>query len=494
MNNVFMIVHELNVNKGGMTTAMLNRSKMFYEDNIRADIVTFDYKSNYDDIIHSLVNQDKMSKSTKMLNLFQYYEKKSSSKKIKHNKRLYNSFNEIFKDTTEIKENKKTSKFLDIVTGEYKARKKIVASNEAVVDLYNNNKRYKRIHLKNEKIHYINIFNHNNKVLFETFYDRKGFPYISRNINPENGKVGVTYLINDEIQFSSNLNMCCHFLKEIIKDTSDNIMICDGPGSFPRMLNTSHKNAKKFAVIHANHYKNFNNDGSKKIKEDYIIKNADNIDGVVVLTDAQRKDIKKEYSVNNIYAISNFINIFEKKDNFTNKKIVGHISRMVATKGINHLIDVAELVIKEDEEVEFHIYGEGPEKDKIEKLINKKNLNDNVKLLGYTSNPQRVINQFKCVLSTSQYEGQGLSMMEAMLLQRPVIAFDIKYGPNEFIKNGVNGYLIPNLDIQEMAYKVLSLVNNDALAKKLGEEARNTIIEEYSIDKILSKWQLLFDK
>ncbi|MFB9861031.1 glycosyltransferase [Salinicoccus siamensis] len=494
MNNVFMIVHELNVNKGGMTTAMLTRSKMFHANNVNANIVTFDYKVNYDNIIHSLMKQDKMSKNTKMFNLFQYYEKKSSSKKIKHNKKLYNLFNNFFKDTIEIKEDKKTSKFLDKTTGQYKARKKLLDSEQTIVDLYNNNKRYRRVHLKNEKIHRINIFNYDNKVLFETFYDRKGFPYISRNINPKNGNVGVTYLLVDKIQFSSNLNVCSHFLREIVKDNSENIMICDGPGSFPRMLNTSHKNAKKFAVIHVNHYKNFNTDGSKKIKEDYIINNADNIDGVIVLTDAQRKDIKEEYSVNNIYAISNFINNFEKESDFANNKIVGHISRIVATKGVHHLIDVAELVVKEDEEVEFHIYGEGPEKDRVRKLINKKNLNDNVKLLGYTSKPQQVINQFQCVLSTSQYEGQGLSMIEAMLLQRPVIAFDINYGPNEFIKNDINGYLIPNLDIQEMADKILELVNDDDLTKKLGKEARNTIIEKYSSEKIMDKWQVLFDK
>ncbi|HDG6974364.1 TPA: glycosyl transferase family 1, partial [Staphylococcus aureus] len=54
MKKIFMMVHELDVNKGGMTSSMFNRSKEFYDAGIPADIVTFDYKGNYDEIIKAL--------------------------------------------------------------------------------------------------------------------------------------------------------------------------------------------------------------------------------------------------------------------------------------------------------------------------------------------------------------------------------------------------------------------------------------------------------
>lgn len=494
MKNVFMIVHGLDVNKGGMTTAMLDRSKIFYDNKINADIVTFDYKQNYDEILNSLKKQGKMDKRTKMFNLFKYYKNKSSSKTIKYNKKLYNLVDDFIKNTIEIREDTKISRFFDTNTGEYKAYKITKSKREKVIDLFNNNKRLKRIYFKNNKIHQINVFNQNNKVVYETFYDNKGFPYISRNINPKTGNVGRSYLLVDKIKFNNNAELCNYFLKELIKDIPNNIMICDGPGSFPKMLNTTHKKAKKLAIIHVNHHKNFKNDGSVKEKEDYIIKNADNINGVIVLTESQKKDIKEEYDVKNVYTISNFIKVPKEKKFTQRKKIVGHISRIVATKGIKYLLEVAELVIQEDENVEFQIYGEGPEKEKIQEIINEKGLNKNVKLLGYTSTPQQAIRDFKCVLSTSQYEGQGLSMIEAMLLKKPVIAFNIKYGPSEFITNGNNGYLISNFDIKGMANKVLNILNNDDLAEKLGEEARKTIIEKYSSDNLLKKWKMLFDE
>lgn len=487
-----MVVHELDNNKGGMTTAMLDRSKIFYDNKMNADIITFDYKQNYDAIIKSLKKQGKMDKRTKMFNLFQFYENKSISKTSRKNKELYKLISEIFDNTVEIKEDSKISRFFNNTTGEYRAYKRIIDKKETVIDLFCASKRVKRVYLKGNIIYKTETFNYENKVIYETFFNYKGFPYISRNINPSTGNIGKTYLLIDKVSFNNNVEFCSYFLEELIKDNENNIIICDGPGSFPKMFNTTHKNVKKFGVIHVNHNKNFDDTGAIKKQEDYIIKNADKINGVIVLTEAQKRDIKETYSVQNIYTISNFVKVPEDRDNFTNRKIVGHISRMVSTKGLDYLLEVAEVVTQKEKNVEFHIYGEGPEKERIQKCINEKALDSNVKLLGYTSNPKQVLSGFKCVLSTSQYEGQGLSMIEAMLLKKPVIAFDIKYGPSEFIVNGINGYLVTNLDIEQMANKVLEILNNDELTRELGEKARQTIIKKYSSDDLLKKWKELF--
>lgn len=54
MKKIFMMVYELDVNKGGMIFLMFNRSKEFYDVDIFVDIVIFDYKGNYDEIIKVL--------------------------------------------------------------------------------------------------------------------------------------------------------------------------------------------------------------------------------------------------------------------------------------------------------------------------------------------------------------------------------------------------------------------------------------------------------
>ncbi|HAL08892.1 MAG TPA: glycosyl transferase family 1 [Staphylococcus sp.] len=495
MKNVFMIVHELDVDKGGMTTAMLNRSKIFYDSAINADIVTFDYKHNYDDIINKLKMQKKMDKRTKMFNVFNYFMQVSNKKNIKQNKRIYKEIKNRFNNSIEIKESKYISRYFDFYTGEYIAYvRKYNNSDEKIIDFFTQNKRIERYYFSSNKVHMKEMFNVDNKVCYQTFFDHKGYPYISRNINPNNGNVGKTYLLVSNKEFKNNLELCIYYLENLVEDKDINAMICDGPGSFPKMLRTKHENAKKYSVIHVNHHENFDDSGAYKKNEKFIIENADNIDGVIVLTDAQKQDILNEFKVKNIYTISNFITIKEEPQSYQSNKVVGHISRMVPTKRLDLLIEVAEQVVKQDKEIKFEIYGEGPQKNKIKQMIDDKNLNDNVQLLGYTNNPQKCLEDFKLVLSTSQYEGQGLSMIEAMLSKKPVIAFDIKYGPSDFIINGENGFLIENHDIQAMADKILKVVSNDQLAIGMGEKARAKILDLYSTKIIMNKWLDVFSK
>ncbi|CAM2872919.1 hypothetical protein HMPREF1208_01809 [Staphylococcus sp. HGB0015] len=492
MKKVFMIVHELDVNKGGMTTAMLTRSKVFYDNKIAGNIVTFDYKFDYPEIIQALKKSRKMDERTEMLNPFDFYKAKADQSKNKRNPTLYKAIDQLLKGTVEIKESQSVSRYFNQKTGEYVSYKKSF-ENTSFLDIFENNKRIKRIYYREEKIQKIDVFNHENKLIAEQFFDSKCYLYLYRQINAKNGSVGQTYLINEKKQFKNNVGFCTYFLDELVKDDKKNIMICDGPGSFPKMLATRHKAAKKFAVIHINHHKNFDNSGAVKEKEDYILKNAQKIAGVICLTEAQNRDIIKEYQIDNVSVISNFINITDQIPETTHRKVVGHISRLVPQKGLPYLIEVAKEVVEKDNEIEFHIYGDGEEKNKLERLIRENELEKNVKLLGYTDNATDKIKDFGCVVSTSQFEGQGLSIIEAMLLEKPVIAFDIKYGPSDFIRHEENGYLIENQNISGMADKILKVINDEALAKQYGKESRKTIIELYHSEKLMEKWDRLFN-
>ena len=80
---------------------------------------------------------------------------------------------------------------------------------------------------------------------------------------------------------------------------------------------------------------------------------------------------------------------------------------------------------------------------------------------------------FKLVVSkSSQYEGQGVSMIEAMISKRPVVAFWTSNTDQAiFIEDNKNGYLIENHNINDMVDKILQLVNNDVLAAEFGSES-----------------------
>src|SRR5699024_370312 len=279
----------------------------------------------------------------------------------------------------------------------------------------------------------------------------------------------------------------------LIEDNNENIIICDGIGSFNKIKNTNHNHVQKYAIMHKNH-KSIN--GNVKRKEGNILENGGMIDGIIFFTDKQLNDAKQQYNLKNAHLINNFVREVKEKEDYNTSKIVGTISRLDKLKGFDLLIDVAKKVVAVDKEVQFYIYGEGDNeyKDSLKELIEQQGLTDNVKLKGYTLELDNVLSTFRCYISTSQTESQGLSMVEAMLNGTPVVAFDVDYGPSQFIFNDVNGYLIENKNIENMANSILELTEDQSKAINIGKEARETILKEFDIDKIMSKWISLFDK
>lgn len=94
----------------------------------------------------------------------------------------------------------------------------------------------------------IKEYDYKNRLISERFFDELGFPFLRRNINRETGKVGKIYLLTDNKQFENSSELCSYFLSELIEDRSENIIICDGPGSFPKILAAGFTYVKKICI------------------------------------------------------------------------------------------------------------------------------------------------------------------------------------------------------------------------------------------------------
>jgi len=89
-------------------------------------------------------------------------------------------------------------------------------------------------------------------------------------------------------------------------------------------------------------------------------------------------------------------------------------------------------------------------------------------------------------VSLGSWEGQPTRLMEAMQFKTPVIAFAAG-GTADFVNDNVNGVIIRELNENLLAEKLELILSDAAFSKKLGEEARKTIINEYSWDKTFEK-------
>ena len=168
------------------------------------------------------------------------------------------------------------------------------------------------------------------------------------------------------------------------------------------------------------------------------------------------------------------------------KKIVS-CGRIDSQKGFDMLVDVAEKVLRKHSDWEWHIYGDGPKKEELIKKISEKKLEQNVKLMGKTNKMNELYSEYAMFVMTSRYEGFAMVNIEAHFAKLPIVSFNCNCGPDEIIQDGINGYLVNCFDIDEMAERINSLIENQNLRIEMSQ---NTFLdkEKLKMDNIMKEW------
>ena len=160
------------------------------------------------------------------------------------------------------------------------------------------------------------------------------------------------------------------------------------------------------------------------------------------------------------------------------------IGRLVYEKGYEYAIEAAKYL--KDKNIDFRWYsiGEGNLKSELEKMIIEYNLQDNFKFLGTFTNPYPFIKECDIYCQPSRFEGFGLAIAEARILNKPIVAtnFDIVY---DQIINGENG-LIADMNGREVGKKIEILVRDNKLEQNIIDNLNNEKVgTEDEINKIL---------
>ena len=91
------------------------------------------------------------------------------------------------------------------------------------------------------------------------------------------------------------------------------------------------------------------------------------------------------------------------------------------------------------------------------------------------------------------FEGWGLVLGEAMSFGVPCVSYDCPYGPSEIIHNGEDGFITRYNDPDDMAEKIIMLIENEELRKSMGQKARQNI-KRYSAEVVMPQWEELFKR
>ena len=215
-------------------------------------------------------------------------------------------------------------------------------------------------------------------------------------------------------------------------------------------------------------------------------------DKFVVLT---QEDKELWGNLHNIEVIPNaalFPNI--KKQSDVSKHRVIAVGRLDYQKGFDRLIQAWEIVqnTKKYSDWQLDIFGQGEWHDMLQQMIVEKNLLQT----AYLNRPTNVIwdeySRSSVLVMSSNYEGFGMVLVEAMACSVPVVAFACQCGPKDIIQDGINGLLVKDGDIEGLANAMMRLMENEEERKAMGRNARR-VTETYSEASVMKRWMELFN-
>jgi phosphatidylinositol alpha-1,6-mannosyltransferase len=170
------------------------------------------------------------------------------------------------------------------------------------------------------------------------------------------------------------------------------------------------------------------------------------------------------------------------------KKLILSVGSLVKAKDLPTLLKAAKLVIKKYPKTIFVIAGEGPERRKLEKMINEFGLEDTVRLVGsiaYAKLPELYASADLFVLSSS-HEGFPRVLMEAALTRLPIVTTRVD-GASELVENQKSGLLVPIASSQKLAEAMIDLLGHPKKAKEMAAVAQKNARKLLDFDRVVKR-------
>lgn len=498
--SLFMLVYDVNVNKGGLNQAMFIRASAF-SDLYETYILTHNYSREYHEIEEKLKGQGRVNDKVTILNIYDYYLSKYNNHKISAAVKLKyqqaNAFEE--EDFITSKSISSESKVHFLSDGIIRKTKTWYNDKVNSIDYFTDDGKLKYTEEYHEEGYLCRKFTYDyytQQIVYEVYYSNLGIPYLSIKRDPTNKKEKV-YLFSEEkncyVEFRSLRRFKQYWVETLASECQRKpILICDGPGSAPIITSIDSSKLFKVSLIHTNHFDYPYSPGSE-IKSDHkhIFKHLSDFDAVVTLTEKQYTDIEKEFGYLDNLTVIPHTSGNEPKTLTTplkDKNLILMVSRYHPEKRIEDAILSMRRILSRVPNAYLEIYGHGEDLSRLQDIIECENLQKHVKLMGYKYNTTELYAKASVTLLTSRFEAFGLTILESMQQYTPVVAYDIPYGPSDIIQHGSNGYLVKEGDIESLADYVIDILSNKQLALDMGHYAFESVHNKFSFEKYYTKW------
>jgi glycosyltransferase involved in cell wall biosynthesis len=163
------------------------------------------------------------------------------------------------------------------------------------------------------------------------------------------------------------------------------------------------------------------------------------------------------------------------------------VGRLHAVKGFDQLLRAFAAIHLRHPEWTLQLYGEGPERPRLEALAEELGISSRLNMPGFTHDVDGVMQAADLFVLPSRNEGFPSVLLEAMMNRCPIVAFDCESGPRNIIRHDQDGILVPAGDIPALAAALDRAMGDATLRKRLADNATQGVAR-FSQDRVNESW------
>lgn len=224
-----------------------------------------------------------------------------------------------------------------------------------------------------------------------------------------------------------------------------------------------------------------------KIKNHNVLRAIKKCDLLISLTEADA-DCWKSH-VRNVQNVPNPVSFYIDNVDTTFKKEgrILYVGRLSSEKRIDRLIDAFSIIASRFPSWYVDIYGSGEKKAELNTLIEKNDLVNRIRILEPT---QYIIDEYQksqFMVLSSDYEGFGMVLVEAMACGLPCVSTCCPFGPLEIIEDGITG-LLCDMNPKDLATKMEWMITHEVERKQMGLMAHQ-VVARYKKEIVMKEWE-----
>lgn len=216
------------------------------------------------------------------------------------------------------------------------------------------------------------------------------------------------------------------------------------------------------------------------------------LDALAVLTESDRRHYEADLKPpTRVVAIPNPARGPSATRSDVSQPVVLSAGRLTRQKGFDRLIPAFAAAAREEPGWELRICGGGPLQGALRQLVIEEEASNSVLLLGNVRDMAWQMEHASLFALASRWEGLPMVLIEAMTNGLPVVSFDCPTGPADIIDDGVNGFLVPEGDVDGLREAMLELIRDEPKRRRFGAAAAERA-EQYTPDVVAQAWEQLF--